>query len=511
MNDTRQRPSQPASGRKGWPRRRARLCGSWALAWWMAAIFPVPALGASFLELAGAPPSAHPFAGRVLPGGPDTAYFNPALLPEVPKQFSLGLFYLWQGLDIALDPRPAGADIPESIYTARLPSPDGGTTRLTDRPIPTARLPRPRGGEDASGGRLYLHLGAVMKFWKDRVALAFLGALPAAQFQAQRPFYVDEREQAFSNSLHFERLEDRLEPNAFVLSLGVRPIPQFSLGAGVRIATGSVVRNEIYVPDSGNQATSLSDSEITVRTRVTGHVGLSARPWRGLRAAVTVHLEESSPSTTKTRTRFWNESGEASQGNVSQSSRVFNWEPLRVGFGAGWDGEPSGVVDGWRVGVAGLWQQWSRYQDRQGERPVDRWSDTVSLSAGGEVTIRGHRLSGDFAWDPTPVPDQSGRSNYVDSDRLGGSLAWEASWPVGRVRIGAQVGLEVQGLLPRRATKDPAAPNPVRDEFPDEAVDGVTGAPAAGAAGLQTHNPGWPGWRARAWMLGGGASVKVFF
>jgi len=470
-----------------------------------------PALGATFLEFAGAPPSAHPFVGRVLPGGPDAAYFNPALLPEVPKQFSLGLFYLWQDLDVSLDARPAGADVPETIYDARLPDPGGGTRRLEDRPIPTARLPRARGSGDSSGGRLYLHLGAVMKFWKDRVALAFLGALPAAQFQAQRPFYVDEREQAFSNSLHFERLEDRLEANAFVLSLAVRPIPQISLGAGVRIATGSRVRNEIYVPDSGNQGTSLSDSEIVVGTRITGHVGVSARPWKGLRAAATVHLEESSRSTTKTRTRFWNEDGSAAQGNTSETSRVFLWEPLRVGFGAGWDGDPSGIVDGWRVGLTGLWQQWSRYLDRQGERPPDRWKDTVSVSAGGEVTVRGHRLAANLAWDPTPVPDQAGRSNYVDSDRIGGSLAWEASWPVGRVRLGAQVGLEVQGLLPRRTTKDPGAANPVRDEFPDTAVDAATGQPAAGAEGLQTNNPGWPGWKSRAWMVGGGAAVKVFF
>jgi hypothetical protein len=51
------------------------------------------------------------------------------------------------------------------------------------------------------------------------------------------------------------------------------------------------------------------------------------------------------------------------------------------------------------------------------------------------------------------------------------------------------------------------APNRVKDELPDDAQ--ISGEPVASAAGLQTNNPGWPGFTSGGWILGGTRTLTV--
>ena len=77
------------------------------------------------------------------------------------------------------------------------------------------------------------------------------------------------------------------------------------------------------------------------------------------------------------------------------------------------------------------------------------------------------------------------------------------------VKVRGSIGLQLHRLLPRSTTKRDDAAFPVRDEFPDEAYDVFTGKPFDEAVGLQTNNPGWPGWKSSGWLLGAGVSLKV--
>ena len=71
-------------------------------------------------------------------------------------------------------------------------------------------------------------------------------------------------------------------------------------------------------------------------------------------------------------------------------------------------------------------------------------------------------------------------------------------------------------LHPRRQWKlvPPNAPDGhihtpalVRDEVPDDAV--VIDQPLAGRSGLQTNNPGFPGFGSSGWILGGGVYLSI--
>ena len=119
---------------------------------------------------------------------------------------------------------------------------------------------------------------------------------------------------------------------------------------------------------------------------------------------------------------------------------------------------------------------------------------------------------------PTPVPQQTGRTNYVDNNRISSSLGAQYGFPLfgGTAQIGLQ--LQAHRLLPREQTKlatptnpdgEVVAPERVRDEVPDDAVSGRN--PLPGAQGLQTNNPGWPGFESEGWVWVGAVHMRLAF
>jgi long-chain fatty acid transport protein len=115
----------------------------------------------------------------------------------------------------------------------------------------------------------------------------------------------------------------------------------------------------------------------------------------------------------------------------------------------------------------------------------------------------------DAQYVPTPVPLQTGRSNYVDNDRIGADagVAYDFSVFDVHLRVGAQAQLQV--LLERYQSKRASTgADLVRDEFPDDAIDN-RGHALPSAAGLQTNNPGWPGFSSRGLLFGGAVNLAV--
>jgi hypothetical protein len=114
----------------------------------------------------------------------------------------------------------------------------------------------------------------------------------------------------------------------------------------------------------------------------------------------------------------------------------------------------------------------------------------------------------DVNYQPTPVPPQTGRENYVDNDRLGALVGVNYTFDVAGVPLRFGVQAQAQRLLARYQKKDDRL---IVDELPDDAVDSRTGSPIAGARGLQTNNPGWPGFASEGWILGGAATLALIY
>ena len=67
--------------------------------------------------------------------------------------------------------------------------------------------------------------------------------------------------------------------------------------------------------------------------------------------------------------------------------------------------------------------------------------------------------------------------------------------------------LQAQQLLSRYNKKDDEL---IRDEVPDGSVDAQRD-PIPQAEGLQTNNPGWPGFSSEGWILAGAISVAFVY
>lgn len=490
------------------------------------ALDPASVRASPLLDLVGDTTSAGGLQARTVSGGAGAAYFNPALLTDAPAGITLGFLLLNQRISVALDGRPGPQfAVPEGIANAQ--HADG--SRFDNYPIPTnwlefgrpkdprheAFLARPRQGAGSGHATLsYEAFGLNVKLFDEYLALGLYGLIPNGEFTKMRAFFNDEREQYFSNSLHPELYSDRMTALSLALALGVKLTDRLSLGLGATLGLQANVVAPTYVADTGHLNQILIDMKAGVNVGVAPHFGVSYQPTDGLRLTATAHT----PERVELGTNF---TFLLSTG-VEQSSGtklVLDYTPWQLGLGASYD-----VVkrDAQTLTLAGtvLYARWSDYVDRHGETPspVYAWADTISPVLGARYRVRDLTALIDLTYVPSPVPDQKGRTNYVDNDRAAGSLAAEYRLNVLHTDMKLGAGLQVHRLLPRHQMKLPTptradgknlAPERVKDELPDDAQLG--GDPLPGAQGLQTNNPGWPGFGSGGWILGATLYASVAF
>lgn len=461
---------------------------------------------------------------RAFPGGSASAYFNPALLTDSPAGLTLGFVVLSEQLGVSLDRRPAPSfDVPDGVQHAShadgsafsaypLPTIVLQKGRAAD-PLKPALAARPR--QSAGTGHetfTYEMVGLIAKFFHRRMSFGFHALVPNGDFTALRAPYVDEREQFFSNSLHPELYSDRLTAISLAAGAGFTITDELSLGVSATIGLRAGVGAPVYVVDAGRLEDLLLTLDSKVNVSISPHFGFSYRPTDRLRLTGTVHTPQK-VELDATFT-FLLATG------VSQSSGVsflLDYMPWQFGVGAAYDVIASGR-DTLTVVGSGLYGMWSDYVDRHGERPLSAypWADTLTGATGVRYAHGAVGTLIDVQYKPSPVPPQTGRTSYVDNDRLGVDVGSDVSFRA--LETGMHVGaqLETYYLVPRHQWKlvPPRAadgrlhtPSLVRDEVPDDAV--VIDTPFAGRSGLQTNSPGFPGYGSSGWVFGGGVYLSV--
>jgi long-chain fatty acid transport protein len=467
------------------------------------------AYGASFMELMGAVDTRNPYSARILPLGPQAAYFNPALLPDTAESGSLSLVYVGQLTNIGLQDRPTGADVSSAVYDARLLNPDGSTNRLVWRPLATGDLRQARGSSNPGNHQLYATWAISRHIIEKRLTFALYALLPATEFQGQSTFFSDEREQFFSNSLHFEMLGDRTRMYTMSFALGGKPLDWLGLGVGVTLAARSQATSYVYVADVSYQEASEVNADLKLQMRLVPHLGFSIDALDWLRVTGTVHFSHAARVDGKSDLQLWNYPYDEGKDSLLQTFKLASgYEPLRASLGVAVQGKVAGAVLNGALGTQ--YARWSQYEDRHQENPADSWSDTFTVTAGGNVETGRHRFGLDLAWIPTPVPAQTGRSNYVDNTRLGLGGGYEIGFPIKDKTLFIGAGLQGQFLVPRSVDKSLEASHPVFDEFP-ESIHVKTGEVMGDSDGFQSNNPGYPGFSSDGWLLAGSLFVKMEF
>lgn len=471
----------------------------------LALLVASPAGAVPALELVGGVEPDRPLAGAAGVVGADAAYTNPARLDFATPTFSLGVFAIGRALDLDLDARPAGYDVPATVRDARAIDPDGGTRRLDRRPLPTAEL-APRGDVDPSGVDTLARIGASVPLITDHLAVGLTIVLPLAGLQSQAPHYADERQQAFDNSLHYELLGDRLALTTFTLAVGGRLFDRVAIGVGATLLQRAETRAALYVPDAGDVSIADDQTDVEVGSAIAPHIGLDVQLYETLHLAATVHLPSETRIEGGSEIRFFDYDYPDGQDALYQRFEyAFAHEPLRVGAGL------TGAVDlgEWRLDawLDGRYTRYSAYRDRYTATPAD-WSDTLDGRLGLRAAHGDTALALGLGWHPSPVPEQTGRTNYVDCARATAQLGARQRFAIDAGALTVGLGVQLQRWLERSHQKQPDAADPVVDELPD-AIDTRTGAPLEGSAGLQTNNPGFPGYTTGGWLWVVIASVGV--
>jgi hypothetical protein len=467
----------------------------------MAALASREAHASSTLELIGATTGGNQITARVLSHGSAATYFNPSLLPEATPKIEIGFFGLATQSKIRLKARPAGVDVPTSIYSTNAPG----------RSLATADLPNLRADTNGDDNVTYAAIGMVRPLAGKALVFGFYAFLPVRAFLDQKGFFADEREQYFSNQLHSELLGDRLDISTITFALGSQLNDWLSIGAGIDISILTESKVTVFVPDGSDQSNVVLAPDIHTDSKFKPYFAATMHPSARSALVTTVHFPFTNTTQGENDIRFWNYTYKPGQNSVKQVYTISQGsEPLRVALGGSYCGRrlPDGRAP-WEIGVQFLGERWSRYYNRQGAHPLDTWNNTVSVAIGGGFLWRDRHVTADLGYVPSPVPDQTGRTNYVDNSRLVASLGIEGAVKFLGRDLEAGITLFGSYFIPREVTKDPNAANPVVDEFSDNSINMVTGLPAEGAAGLQTNNPGYPGWKSTGYMLGAGVTFRI--
>jgi long-chain fatty acid transport protein len=457
-----------------------------------------------------------------------SSYFNPARLTRADNGLQLAWFVLNDAIDVTLYARSRAQDIPtlalnefEGNFPA-LPTEwiDRGCDPTQGGRCVSRLAARPRQSAGSSGNvTAYQVFGLVQRVVDRWLTLGVYGMVPFDSFMQGRSFFSDEREQYFSNSLHPERYSDRLTAMALAFGAGSQITKWLSIGVGVTLSltnsadAGTYVGNSAMIPE-----TLLLNTKVKVSTGVAPNFGAVLTPFDGLDISLTVHTPQKLEIVTGFATFLPN-------GDLQRADRtaVLAWEPWMVSLGAQFDFLRSETH---RLGVVltATDEVWSQYRDRQNDRPLQgyEWSNVLHVTGGLRYSYA-QRITSflDGVYAPSPVPLQTGRTNYVDNDRY--AIAAGATYQFSIPDTELQVRLGLQGqvhILPERAQKklDPTSAQFAGERFSqlvqDEWVDGAMnsrGDVYQESIGLQTNNPGWPGFSSRGLILGAGVNASLLY
>jgi long-subunit fatty acid transport protein len=485
------------------PRRSRRALGwAWSLGL-AAALGPAGAAWASAGDTYGYGARAGGLSGAMTALADDHAalFYNPAGMSLGAPTMAVGLLTTFDEVQIRRKRRPAGYDLP-----------DLGTSSPA---IPSnARLGAPGDVDDIPN--LYsLLVGATGSFGLSRLRVGVSVLLPLNQLGHQRTTFPDEREQYYSNRLSWTLLGERSEHQTILVGGSWMLLDWLAVGFGVSVLPSAETASRVYLADALRQ----DEVEMAVdnhQTASTGlQVGVLARPTAALRLGASYRTENAFAMRIRNEVQVKGFQGDPSSFPLIQDvTMVVNYQPAQASFGAAWQGAR------WTASADAVWARWSRALDHQGLRS-GALRDTVAARLGAELRDNPSRtLRLGVGWEPTPVPAQTGRTNYVDNDRLrfalGGSHVIEL---LGEAGVEVVWYAQAQVLLARDTDKARLASHPVCapgvdqlcDEIADDTPNPLTGAPEPAFAGLQTGSPGFPGWVSYGSLLAVGLELRWSF
>lgn len=426
--------------------------------------------------------------------GPAAVYYNIGALTLSEPGVSFGAFTTFNNAQILLKDRPAGFDVPD--------------VGPSSQALPDAQTRNPRRDTESIDPLHVLTIGAVTSLGIDNFRAGLMVALPVADLYTLNTRFPDERERYYSNQLHFELIDKRLHRISLELGAAQRLTDWVSVGIGGTFSPGAAVATNVFLADPTDQ----SNVDINANVHTTNSWGILAGLLFELPYDISIGL--SYRGATEFRIKGANnlqlhgiDTGD------EQIAQSIDWVPTST---------PSSLSLGLAknfgdtlVTADARYTRWSDYRDTHNARPEFR--DRFSYRLGAEHTYNEKtNLRIGAGIDPSPVPDQTGRTNYVDNTRVLGSIGSSRTFTFANLPFEAAWFLQVQYLVPRTTDKKALENYPackpgekqLCDEIPDDLRDQRTGQIIPEAQGLQTGNPGFPGFTSGGWIGAVGFEIR---
>jgi len=492
-------------------------------------------------------------------------FSNPAIMSRIRPHGGIGFTLYKPEMKVKLkmtaeERTAAGLDIPYAIFNA-VDKAGAYSWETPNRPQPTVNLPHRARDTSISAPQTAITAGGLMDFGLPGFRLGGALVLPMIYQANLNTHYYDEREADFSNQIHPARFG---EWSPVVTGLvGASYCPHFfdyiSLGLALQISITTKADVDLYMADITSD--DYSNQNVGMKA------GLKFRPIVGLQAEMPhpvdfwalgftwrneSYIDVDGSGVMELRGYFEPNDDPQNMDNIprvveQKFKMALDYEPMEVAAGTGFR------YKGWNSQIGVTWSRWSKFRDPHGETPQRaavwqdkratkysdesssyygtysfgdnnhfQWKDTVNVTANTsynyleEIGVNWVSMRLGFAYKPSPVPVQEGRTNYADTDTWCAAFGHRIEFDIkDRYRFWFDLGLQLWLLAARNTYKivgHDADGNPLfYDEFPDTLVDKNTGESFVIAQGLQTNNPGFPGYRLSGWMLVTSATVNLEF
>lgn len=401
-------------------------------------------------------------------------FYNPARMVLLRNSVSLEIQHGYADMSILLAPRPSGYD-PES-YEYR-------SARTDSTEIPSF---------------FGVTLGGVFDFGTDVVSAGFLVYLPASGVGNQESHFAQETEQFFSNKLHFNMVGQRLQTQSILAGLSLRATDWLQVGLGGAFTLASYTDNDVFTPNPVAPGQVDLNVSIEQDSRAALITGLNFELGHGFSAGLAVRDEQAFELVgTNHVTLHGLEDSES--GKLEQPMDLFlHYSPRAYSGGTAWRHK------GLQLALDGSFLQWSRFKDNHGNK--GGFNDSFEVGAGAELDISRLKVRMGGRFTQSPVPEQTGRTNFVGNDRYMLASGVGGKLDVLGTNIGIDLHMQLHMMPQRSHTKsmqDDYSPctsdtTSLCDEEPD-------------VAGLQTGNPGFPAYSSGGFIMSGGLTVTWVF
>lgn len=431
-------------------------------------------------------------------------FYNPGRLGFVAPSVGAHFTFSFDNVKINMSERKTSLNGEGQSYV--VPDPGGSASVLT---MPTNEL-SPRSDTTNDPNAILLSAGVVHDFGLYWLRVGAAVSVPLTYIANADIRYADEREQYFTNKLYYQLLNRRAIRPSFLAGVAFRPIKWLSFGATVNVFGNIVANTKMFIPDAAQLNEVKMTMDVKMKYDAAVIVGIQIDPvdWFGFGISF--------------RDRSWFGAGlvnnlqlntGAGSKEVQEFNYGFSFSPRTLSAGARFD------VGSFTISADAGWMRWSEfkpetdllvYNDETGEDETSYSSgfdDTYFVRAGIEYrATKWMDVRAGAGWQPSPVPEQTGRTNFVDNDKVEASvgLSFYLPWVKG---LSVDVHAQFITLLKRTHVKDESL---LLDEFP-EATDIKTGEVIEESKGLQTNNPGWPRYSSSGYIGSAGVGVSYQF